>query len=160
MTVKLNPPPLQIPPDFVSDKLKSAFFSGLVQTLYQMWTALYSIRFTATTKTTDATTTGLMRVPVPLGRTMMIEAKIVARRTGGTSGAEGDSAWYSLIGGLRNIGGTLSLVGTANLVGGENQASWNVGLQFAQDNAVVVVQGAANNEVTWEGTVYTYLVGA
>lgn len=160
MTLRLAPPPLQVPPDFASDKLKNAFFGGLINTLYQLWTTVYNIRTTAKVKTTDATTTALIRTPVQPGKTVMIEARIVALRTGGSSGAEGDSAFYVLTGAYKNVGGTLTGIATPVLQGGEDQAGWNVGFTTSGEFAVVTVLGAANNDVTWEGTISTYTVGA
>lgn len=160
MAIKLAPPPLQVPPDFATDKLKGAFFGGLLNTLYQLWTAVYGIRTTAKLKTTDATSTGAIRLSVDTGKTVGIQAYIAARRTGGTSGAEGDSAFYVLTGVYRNVAGTLTGVGTPDLVACEDQAAWNVGFTTSGQFAVVLVQGAANNNVTWELTVSTYEVGA
>lgn len=160
MSIKLNPPPLQVPSSFLQDKQASAFFSGLLNTIYQMWNALYSIRFSAKVTTTDASVTALIRTPVKDGKTVMIVANIVARRTGGSAGANGDSAWYTLSGAYKNIGGVLTGIGTPNLIGGEDQAGWNVGFSTSGSEAVVTVLGAVNNNVTWEGTISTYEVGA
>lgn len=160
MTLTLNPPPLQIPKAFAAEKESASFFSGLINTLYQVWTELYSIRTKVTTKTTDATTTSALRIGIPTDRTMLIEARIVARRTGGGSGATGDSAWYVMKAGFKNIAGTLTQIGSTDLVSGENQAGWNVGVQTSGNNAVIVVLGAAGNNITWESTVSTYTVGA
>lgn len=160
MVSSVNPPPLQVPPVYLQDKLSAAFFGGLIQTLYQVWTRVYQIRFSSTTKTTDATVTGALRVEVPNGKTVMIEANVVARRTGGASGANGDSAWYKLTGAYKNIGGVLTGIGTPSLVGGEDQAAWNVGFSSSSTFAVVTVTGAAGNNITWETTLSSYEVGA
>lgn len=160
MTVTIAPPPLQVPSDFVLDKVKNAFFSGLLNTIYQLWNATYSIRFNAKVKTTDASVTPIIRTPVPNGKTVMINASIVARRTGGLAGADGDSAFYDLTGGYKNIGGVLTGIGTPSLFGGEDQVAWGVGFTISAQEAVVTVQGAANNDITWECTISTYEVGA
>lgn len=160
MTLPLAPPPLQIPPDFATDKLKNGFFSALVNTLHQMWSSLYGIRFTNKVKTTDATPTGIVRIPVESGKTVMVQAYIVARRTGGSAGSNGDSAFYVLTGAYKNIAGVLTGIGTPNLVGGEDQASWVVSFSTTAEFAVVVVTGDANTDITWEGTFSTYTVGA
>lgn len=160
MTLSLAPPPLQIPPDFSSDQLKSAFFGGLINTLYQVWTTLYSIRTPVKVKTTDNTVTGIIRVSVPAGKTVMIEARVVARRTSGSSGADGDSAFYTLTGAYKNVGGLLTGIGTPNLISGEDQAGWAVAFSSSGEFAVVTVQGAVNNNITWEGSVSSFIVGA
>lgn len=160
MTISLAPPPLQVPADFLQDKVKQAFFNGLINTIYQLWTATYGIRTTAKLKTTDATPTGLIRVEVPSGRTVMIQAHIVARRTGGSSGTDGDSAFYVLTGAYKNIAGTLTGIGTPDVVQGEDQAGWDVAFSDSGGFAVVTVTGAANNNITWEGTISTYVAGS
>lgn len=160
MTLKLNPPPLQVPSDFAKDKEKGAFFGGMINTLYQLWTAFYESQQKVKVKTTDASLTGLLRFPLADGKTIMISARIVALRTGGSAGAVGDSAWYVLDGAYKNIAGVLTGIGSPNLYGGEDQAGWNVGFSTSGTEVVVVVTGAANNEITWEGTVSTYVVGA
>lgn len=160
MTISLSPPPLQVPTEFAADKLKAAFFNTLINTLYQVWTAVYGLQTKVKIKTTDATVTGLLRIDLQTDKTVMIDAHIVARRTGGTLGANGDSAWYRLTGAYKNIAGTLTGVGTPSLVGGEDQAAWNVGFTSAGLSATVTVTGAAGNEITWEGTVSAYYVGA
>lgn len=160
MSISISPPPLQVPGDFTQDKQKAAFFSGLINTIYQLWTATYAIRTQAKVTTTDATDTALLRVAVPNSKTVMIEARVVARRTGGSSGTAGDSAFYRLTGAYKNISGTLTGIGTPDLIAGEDQAGWNVSFSSSGGNAIVVVKGAANNNITWEGTISTYAVGA
>ncbi len=160
MSISVSPPPLQVPAEFGVDKVKSAFFNALLNTIYQLWSATYSLRSTATVKTTDATTTGLVNIEVPEGKTVMIQADIVARRTGGGSGSVGDSAWYNLRGAYKNISGTLTGIGTPSLTGGEDQAGWNVGFSTSGVAAVVVVLGAAGNDITWEGSFNVFTVGA
>jgi hypothetical protein len=160
MTISLAPPPLQIPPEFSSNKNIAAFFNGLMNTLYQLWTTVYGIRNTYRVETTDATVTALVRLPVATGKTLMIDATIVARRTGGSAGADGDSAFYKLYGAYRNVAGTLTGIGTPTLFGGEDQAAWNVAFSTSGSSAVVGVTGAANNNITWNGTISTYETGA
>ena len=160
MTASVNPPPLQVPPTFLKDKLSSAFFSGLISTLYQLWTTTFQIRVKTKVLTTDATVTAVLRVPIDDGKTTMIVANIVARRTGGTAGASGDSAWYTLSGAYKNIAGTLTGIGTPDLIGGEDQAGWNVGFSSSGSEALVTVLGAIGNNITWESTISVYEVGA
>lgn len=159
MTLSLAPPPLQVPREFAKDKEKAAFFSGLINTLYQLWTNVYGIRLKTKVTTTDNTVTGAVRIPIQSGKTTMIQAHIAARRTGGSSGTDGDSAFYVLTGAYKNISGTLTGIGTPDLVSGEDQASWNVGFSSSGQEAVVTVLGATNNNITWEVTVSTYEVG-
>lgn len=160
MTLKINPPPLIVPKTFAQDKEAAAFFGGLLNTIYQLWTATYSIRFTAKVKTTDATTTALIRTNIDNNKTVMLVANIVARRTGGVSGTNGDSAFYTLTGAYKNIAGVLTGIGTANKISGEDQAGWDVGFTSSGLSAIVIVTGAVGNDITWEGTISAYEVGA
>ena len=111
-------------------------------------------------ETNDATATAALRVPIDEGKTTMVVAYLVARRTGGTSGADGDSAWYRLIGAYKNIGGTLTGIGTPSLFGGEDQSGWDFYFAANSQEIVLTVKGAAGNDITWEGSASTYVVGA
>jgi hypothetical protein len=134
--------------------------------------------------TTSATLTTLQNVPLGLaaGQAALIEARIVARRTGGTEGATHDSAVYVLKGAYKALSGTsLSPIGGtfspgvesgATDVNGqmqpaicafasagyciefvaEDQTSWNASMDTSSGNVRIRVQGAANNNVTWHVT--------
>lgn len=160
MTIKVNPPPLQIPSTFLSDKQTGAFFNGLMNTVYQLWTAVYGLQDSAKVTTTDATNTALIKTPVPEGTIVMLDCRIVARRTGGAGGTIGDGAFYVLTGAYKNVGGVLTGIGTPNIVSGEDQAGWAVGFTSVGTDAVVTVQGAADNTVLWKGTLSVYEAGA
>lgn len=158
--ININPPPLQIPPEFAQNKVQRSFFGALINTLYQLWNAVYSLRFSASVKTTDNTVTALMRTQVREGTTTMIDAYIVARRTGGSAGSDGDSAFYHLTGAYKNVAGVMTIIGTAVLNGGEDQSSWNVGFDSSDDFMVVTVVGDTNYNITWEGSMSVYTVGS
>ena len=160
MTIKLNPPPLQVPAVFLQDRQAAGFFSGLLNTIYQLWTSVYAIRSSAKTTTSDNTVTALIRVRLPTNKTAMVQAHIVARRTGGTSGAEGDSAFYVLTGAYRNVNGVMTGIASPDLYGGEDQIGWNVGFSTSGEEIVVTVLGATGNNVSWEGTISVYEVGS
>jgi len=161
MVSSVNPPPLQVPPVFLKDKLAAAFFSGLINTIYQLWTTTFQIRTTVKTLTTDATTTSIFRTPVVSGYTVLIKADIVARRTGGAgAGTVGDSSWYQLAGAYKNIGGVLTGIGSPTLTGGEDVAAWNVGFTNVAGEAIITVTGEASVDITWIASVSVYEVGA
>lgn len=160
MTITLNPPPLQVPGAFLQDKQQSSFFSGLLNTIYQLWTAVYGIRAKAKVKTTDNTPTAMLRIGVNNNRTVMLQAYIVARRTGGAAGVEGDSAFYVLTGAYKNVNGVLTGIGSADLIAGKDQAAWAVGFSTLGTDAIIIVTGEIANDITWEGAVSTYEVGA
>ena len=160
MTIKINPPPLQMPPEFAGEKYKNKFFSALINTVYQLWNAVYGLRIEYKVVTTDATPTAAVRVPIDSGKTIMVNAYIAARRKGGISGTDGDSAWYNLIGAYKNVSGTLTGIGTPSIVGGEDQPGWDFYFTTSGNEIVLTVLGAAGNEITWEGSLSTYTVGA
>lgn len=156
----LNPPPLQIPQSLSSDKETAGFFGALLRTIYQIWTEVFNLRFKAKTTTTDATVTALQRVDIDTNKSVYIEARVVARRTGGSAGAAGDTAFYVIQGCFKNISGVVSLVASTITNGGEDQAAWDIGFSIVGTQAVLVGTGAANNNITWESTVSFYEVGA
>ena len=110
MGIKINPPPIQIPGQLVEDKEMSGFFNALMRTIYQMWSELYGLRFKAKTTTTDDTVTAAQRVLVDTGKSVYIESRVVARRTGGSAGSDGDTAFYVVQGCFKNIAGIVTLV--------------------------------------------------
>jgi len=160
MTISISPPPIQIPPEFAQEKMKNKFFSGLINTVYQLWTSVYSMRIGFKVATQDATPTAAIRIPVATNKTTMVVAYVAVRRKGGTLGANGDSAWYRLMGAYKNINGVLTGVGTPSLFGGEDQPAWDFYFSAVDEEIVLTVVGAAGNEVTWEGSLSTYVVGA
>lgn len=104
-----------------------------------------------TTQTTDATQTTVKLIPVKLGSNITISVDASAIRTGGASGASGDSGNYKLFAGVKNVSGTAALVGGAQsvLAAKEDQAAWDCSIIVSSGNALVVVTGAAANNVTW-----------
>jgi hypothetical protein len=157
MVTSVNPPPLQVPAQFLKDKLTQSFFSGLISTIYQLWTVAFGIRVLAKVRTTDATSTVILRIPVADGHTTMISAAVVARRTGGTGpGTIGQSAWYQLNGAYNNTAGVLTGVGTPSLLGGEDVAAWDIAFSSIAAEVVITVQGVINNDITWQCSASTY----
>lgn len=166
MSVKVNPPPLQVPGSFFKEGLPlsggkeiGGFLQAFIQTVYKLWNEVFSLRFHETTYTTDNTVTPLQRVDVGTNKSVLIEARVIARRTGGSAGTAGDTAWYVLQGGFKNISGTVSLIASSILNGGEDQAGWNLAFAISGTQVVVVGTGATNNNITWESWVSFYEVG-
>src|SRR3954463_2664328 len=60
--------------------------------LWQQITFLLTL--VATVSTTDATATEIVAITIPPSTTMLIEARVTARRTGGSSGTAEDGAAY------------------------------------------------------------------
>jgi hypothetical protein len=86
---------------------------------------------------------------------MLIEARVVARRTSGSAGAAGDSAVYVRVARAKNIAGTVSLSNIQSSVTFEDQNSWNATLDVSGTSVRVRVNGAANNNVDWGCTYFT-----
>lgn len=105
--------------------------------------------------TIDATVASLWTYQIPAATTVMIEAKVYARRTGGVSGTAHDSAGYIIRGTFKNVGGTTAtIVGAINAdYTAEDQAAWNATLDVNGQNIRLRVTGAAGNNVTWHGII-------
>lgn len=159
MSLPLTPPTLSFPSALSGDEETFKFFDAFLRSFYRLWKEVYRMQTNSKITTTDATPTAAQYIAVPTNKTVMIDSIVLVRRSGGTSGTAGDSAWYRLQGGFKNISGTLSLIGTSDLIGGEDQAGWNVQYASSGENIALVVTGSEDNNVTWETWVSTYEVG-
>lgn len=108
--------------------------------------------------TTDATITTLATVPIPASTTVMIEARVAARRTGGTSGTAEDGAAYIVAGAYKNVAGTATEIGEGSLFSAEDQAGWACTIDVSGSNALLQVTGAADNNVSWVATYRVYSI--
>lgn len=100
--------------------------------------------------TTDATVTTLHSVATVSNNSYIVEAKVLARRTGGSGGTASDTAGYKIIGVFKNNAGTLTQVGTTTIEHtSEDQAGWNCTFDTSGTTIRVRVTGATNNNVTW-----------
>lgn len=111
--------------------------------------------------TTNATVTTLHAFTIPASTTYFVEATVIARRTGGTSGTADDGAAYVLRGVYQNVAGTATIIGAIiQTVIGESQAGWDATLDTTGATVRVRVTGAANNNVTWHMTARCYPVSS
>lgn len=106
--------------------------------------------------TTDATTTTIATIAIAASTTVGIEARVTARRTGGTSGTAEDSAFYIISAAYKNVAGTATEVGENVISSFEDQAGWNCTVTPSSANALIQITGAANNNVSWVITYRTY----
>ena len=113
----------------------------------------------ANVSTTDATLTTLATIAIPTTTTVMIEARVVARRTGGASGTAEDAAAYIITACYKNVAGTATEVGEASIFSAEDQAGWACTVNPSSGNALIQVTGAASNNISWVTTYRTYTVG-
>lgn len=110
--------------------------------------------------TTDATTTTINTIAISASNTYMIEARIVARRTGGAAGTADDGAVYIIVGSFTTKTGTVTQLGTTTTVhSGEDQGAWGAQFTVSGANVLVQVTGAGSNNVTWHSTIVVQNVG-
>lgn len=113
------------------------------------------------TTTSNATTATLATITLTAHKTYHLEARVLARRTGGTAGAAEDGASYVLQATFQTTsGGSAALIGSVTVVhAGESQSGWNATLDANSTNARVRVTGAADNDIVWHATVLLQEVG-
>ena len=112
----------------------------------------------ATVSTTDATVTTLATIAIPSSTTVVIEAVVRARRTGGTAGTAEDAAGYSIVTCYKNVAGTATEVGETAVFTAEDQAGWACTFSASSSNALLRVTGAVDNNIDWAVTYRTYTV--
>ena len=105
--------------------------------------------------TTDATVTDIASIAIPTDSCVMVEARIVGRRTGGTAGSSNDGAVYVRTARFKNNGGVVTIHNLQSDYTSEDQNSWNGTIVASGTNAIIQVRGAANNNVNWS---VTYIV--
>ncbi len=112
-------------------------------------------QYQAAVTTTDNTQTTLKTITLAAGATYQIEAKITARRTGGSSGTADDGASYERRATYSTKSGTVTLMGSVQTIGtdAEDQAGWDVTCTISGSTVLVRVTGATNNNVTWFGDI-------
>lgn len=100
--------------------------------------------------TTDATTTTLLTVNLKADTTYLLEARVVARRTGGSSGTADDGAAYVVRAAYQTVSGTVTLIGSVSAdFTAENQAGWACTFDVSHPLVRLRVTGAADNNVSW-----------
>ena len=102
--------------------------------------------------TTDATVTTLGSITIAASNTYLIEARVVARRTGGASGTADDGAVYIRRAMVTTKGGTVTINAVQDGLTQEDQAGWDCTLDVSGATIRIRVTGAASNNVTWHAT--------
>jgi hypothetical protein len=111
-------------------------------------------------ETTNGTITAIDTIPTVTDTCIMVDAQVVARRTGGTAGTAGDIAAYGRRAAFKNVGGVLTQIGTTQAIGTfESQAGWDCTIVASGTNILVRGLGAANNNTTWHSTTAIYQLG-
>lgn len=115
--------------------------------------------FKATTTTTNATPATLFTFTVPASTTYVIEANVIARRTGGASGTAEDGASYKIRATYKNVAGTATLVGAiTSISSAEDQAGWDATFSPTSNTVLLQVTGAASNNISWKMVARTYQI--
>lgn len=112
--------------------------------------------------TTDATTTTLATITLTASNTYMIEARVIARRTGGAAGTADDGGAWVLRGAYNVLAGAATaLDGTTPQTDFEsdNQDAWVATLDTSGGDVRVRVTGAVDNDIVWHATVMIQNVG-
>jgi len=99
--------------------------------------------------TTDATPTTIQTLSTTNDSTYTIEGVVVARRTGGSAGTNGDGGKWKFEAAYKNVGGTVTLIGSVRGTADKSQASWDVSASISGSNINVSVTGSANNNISW-----------
>lgn len=107
---------------------------------------------------TDASPTELALVPIPADSSLLLEIRIVGRRTGGVGGSAGDAACYVRTARFKREGLNVSVHNVQSDYTSEDQPGWGALIDVSGTNARVRVVGAANNNITWEATVLRMVV--
>jgi hypothetical protein len=109
--------------------------------------------------TTDATVTTLETIAITASKTYLIEARVVARRTGGTAGTADDGAAYVRRAMVTTKAGTVTINAVDAEFTQEDVAGWDCTLDVSTTNVRVRVTGAADTNVTWHSHVLVTEVG-
>lgn len=101
--------------------------------------------------TTDATLITARTLTVADTTSYLIEARIVARQTGGAAGAVGDTAAFVIQGTFEATGGSVTQTGATQAAYTENSvdATWAVAFSVSGLTVKIDVTGAVNKNLTW-----------
>lgn len=100
--------------------------------------------------TTDATPTQITSFAIPDYTTMLVEAKVVARRTGGSAGTDEDGLAYVLKAAFKNVAGTATQIGaTETIIAAKDNAAWGVAFDVNSDDIIIEVTGDTDNDIDW-----------
>nr|QBR99073.1 hypothetical protein [Faustovirus mariensis] len=110
------------------------------------------IMFQNKVTTTGAATSTVGVVTIPANTTVLIQAFITGRRTGGSAGTAEDGGGFIWYGTFKNIAGTATVVAAPSYTAMTDQAAWVIGYTIAAGDVNVNVTGSVNNNVAWTAT--------
>lgn len=108
--------------------------------------------------TTNNTPTVIQTLIFGSNATISFEICVTARRTGGTSGSNGDSATFRLWATYKNVGGTLTLIDTVDKWSKQDNLNLDVNLVINSTTVEVQGTGDTNNNYQWHTMVVNQYV--
>jgi hypothetical protein len=106
----------------------------------------------ATVNTTNASQTVLQIISTTTNTSMLVESRIVARRTGGSAGSAGDTASYIRRFVVKNVAGTVTINALTNEFTYEDNSALDVNVDASGTSARVLVTGDIDNNISWTVT--------
>ena len=104
----------------------------------------------ASVPTTTATPTVLQTIGTSAGTVMLVEARVLAKRTAG--GVAGSCATYIRTFRVKNVGGTVTVYNVDSMYTSEDVTSWNVTVVVNGTDIEINAIGAASTSITWNAT--------
>ncbi|QJX71946.1 YapH protein [Faustovirus] len=108
----------------------------------------------------DVAPTTVSTVNIPANTTVLIEAVIVARRTGGASGTAEDGGGFIWYGTFKNVAGTATVIAAPILNAMSDQPAWTIGYAIAGAAVEIQATAAAANDVMWTATIRYWISSA
>lgn len=111
--------------------------------------------FKDSVSTTDATQTTLSSIVLYPNETFLVQALVVGKRTGGSSGTAGDAVTYKIEQSFNNINGVTEALGSPNTLAAEStgQESCDASFTVSSPNILLQVTGASGNNFNWSSVV-------
>jgi hypothetical protein len=104
----------------------------------------------ASVPTTSATPAVLQTIGTTAGTVMLVEARVLAKRTAG--GVAGSCATYIRTFRVKNVGGTVTVYNVDSMYTSEDVTSWNVTVVVNGTDIEINAIGAASTSITWNAT--------
>ena len=104
----------------------------------------------ATIPTSNATPTVLQTIGTTAGTMMLVEARVLAKRTAG--GVAGSCATYIRTFRVKNVGGTVTVYNVDSMYTSEDVTSWNVTVVVNGTDIEITAIGATSTTITWNTT--------
>lgn len=132
--------------------------SGMTQLTYSAAPGIFTHKGLDffTVATTSATVTTLATLTPGTNRLRQIEAQVLAKRTGGSAGAAGDIAGYTIRATVQDIAGVCEVIGQTAVHTAEDQAAWDCVFDASGTTIRLRVTGAANNDIQWSCWIRVY----